>query len=72
MGYTCAPPDWSQADKLRELTLRKAQVEFMHCTNLEKLELQYARFTAAAEVNSFVYGQGFPQAMSIASTLTQT
>ena len=76
MAYSCGPSDWSQSDKLQELTLCKAQVEFVHelglCarTSLQKLEMRYALFTAAAEVDNFVYGQGFPQAMSIASALT--
>lgn len=68
--------DWSQSDKLRQLTICRGEIKFVHelglcaCTNLQKLELQYARFIADARVDSFVYGKGFPQGMSIASALT--
>ena len=68
--------NWSQSDKLRHLTIIRGEVKFVHelglcaCTNLQKLKLQYARFMADTRVDSFVYGKGFPQGMSIASALT--
>ena len=42
----------------------------VHAPIFKKHELQYARLMADTRVDSFVYGKGSPQAMSIASAVT--